>query len=114
MTRASPTRRSSGPSRPPNLGDRVLLPALDELASRSTSPVTTHLAVDGELPPHVETAAYYVASEALTNVAKHGGADRVELTARRKDGVLLIEVADNGTGGAAVAKGHGQIGRAHV
>jgi signal transduction histidine kinase len=52
----------------------------------------------------VEVAAYYVASEALANVAKHAQANVVELTAAQDDGVLLLEVRDDGVGGA---DGHG-------
>jgi signal transduction histidine kinase len=56
--------------------------------------------VDERLPPAVETAAYFVAAEAIANAAKHSGATRVEVRLRRRDAVLELEVEDDGRGGA--------------
>lgn len=95
---------------PPILVDRGLVAALRELVSRSTVPVTTEIGDLGDLPPHVETAAYFVASEALTNVAKHSRADLARLEVTRADGQLVVTVFDNGVGGADLAKGHGLAG----
>src|SRR5262249_22826539 len=85
---------------PPILADRGLAAAVEALGRRGATPVE----VDAELAerpvPVVETAAYFVVSEALTNAAKHarGAAARVVL---RQDGeLLLVEVADDGPGGA--------------
>jgi signal transduction histidine kinase len=114
---------------PPILVDRGLPSALAALAGRSTVPV--ELAVDpalgtaeGRLAPAVENAAYFVVAEALTNVAKHSRATECLLTVARGGytaGVgafgprrqrLGIVVADDGVGGAHLAKGHGLAGLA--
>jgi signal transduction histidine kinase len=85
---------------PPVLADRGLVAAVQSLASRSSATVEVHGELDHRLPPAVETAAYFVVAEALTNVVKHapGAAARVTLT--RDGGMLVVEVADNGPGGA--------------
>ena len=57
-----------------------------------------------------EVAAYYVASEALTNTAKHADASRVDVRARRRDGWLELIVSDDGTGGANASSGSGLTG----
>jgi signal transduction histidine kinase len=102
---------------PPILVDRGLPSALAALAGRSIIPV--ELAVDavlgsaeGRLEPPVENAAYFVVAEALTNVAKHSGATECTLTVSRAGRRLAIVVADNGGGGAHIAKGHGLAGLA--
>lgn len=68
--------------------------------------------VPQDLPDHVETAAYFVVSEPLVNVAKHAMATYalVDLSYERK--VLTVKVSDNGVGGAQLAKGHGLVGLA--
>lgn len=58
----------------------------------------------------VESAAYFVVAEALTNVARHSGATSVEVTARRESDVLIVEVRDNGAGNAQVVPGGGLAG----
>jgi signal transduction histidine kinase len=85
-------------------------PALKELVYRA--PMTIELDVpDGErLPEPVEAAAYYVVAEALANVAKYASADTVWVTVERRNGCALIEVADDGIGGADPAKGSGLRG----
>jgi signal transduction histidine kinase len=90
---------------PPVLSDRGLGAALETLADRSAVPVTVGVELDGRLPPSVETAAYFVAAEALTNAAKHAGATRVEIRARLRGDVLELEVSDDGRGGADPAGG---------
>ncbi len=95
---------------PPILVDKGLAVALMELAERSAVPVDTRIGELGQVPPHAETAAYFLASEALTNVAKHSRASQATLTAERRGGQLVVEVHDNGVGGAATAKGHGLAG----
>lgn len=97
---------------PKILADRGLDAALSELADRSAVPVRVHVAVGGRLPDTAESAAYFVASEALTNVAKHSAARRAELTARCEDGMLLVEIRDDGRGGADPAQGSGLTGLA--
>jgi signal transduction histidine kinase len=61
-------------------------------------------------PPGVEATAYFVVSEALTNVAKHSGAERAEVIARAGGGVLRVEIRDDGVGGARPGAGSGLVG----
>jgi signal transduction histidine kinase len=76
--------------------------ALTELVR--TLPITVELSVCGDrLPDDVATTAYYVVSEAITNVVKHAAADRISLHIGRSDGRLVIEVRDDGRGGAALS-----------
>jgi signal transduction histidine kinase len=82
------------------LSEAGLGPALASLAERSPIPVTVAAVPPGRLPPRVEETAYYVASEALANAAKHARATAVTISARRLDGELLVEVGDDGVGGA--------------
>ncbi|WP_320669891.1 sensor histidine kinase [Patulibacter defluvii] len=85
---------------PPVLADRGLVAAVEALARRSAIPV----AVDGAVPqrplPVVESAAYFVVSEALTNAAKHAGEAVARVRLAQAGGRLTIEVADDGRGGA--------------
>jgi signal transduction histidine kinase len=82
------------------LSEAGLGPALASLAERSPIPVTVTAAPPGRLPPHVEETAYYVACEALTNAAKHAHATAVTISARRSGGGLVVEIGDDGVGGA--------------
>jgi signal transduction histidine kinase len=100
---------------PPILVDRGLPSALAALAARALVP--TELVVDdelgtagGRLDPALESTAYFVVAEALTNVAKHSRADACRVEVTRKVGRLEITVADDGIGGAHLAKGHGLSG----
>ncbi|HEY1520933.1 MAG TPA: GAF domain-containing sensor histidine kinase [Solirubrobacteraceae bacterium] len=81
---------------------------IQALASRMTVPVDVNVRV-GRLPEAVESTAYFIVAEALTNVAKHAHARRATVTAQLDDGVLHIEVRDDGVGGARV-DGHGLVG----
>jgi signal transduction histidine kinase len=63
-----------------------------------------------ELPEQVELAAYFVVSEALTNVAKHASATHASVTVTNDDGRLAVEVSDDGVGGADIALGTGLRG----
>ncbi|GGV10933.1 histidine kinase [Actinomadura cremea] len=95
------------------LTDRGLPAALRELADRSPVPVTVEADLPGRLSRHEEGTAYFVAAEALANVAKHSRATRARLTVRlQDDGVLVLEVEDDGRGGAAPALGTGLTGLA--
>ncbi len=96
--------------RPAILVERGLAAALDDLSRRAALPVRFDLAVSGRLPEQVEGAAYFVASEALANAAKHSHASEVRLAASLEDGVLVVEVADDGIGGAAAGGGSGLRG----
>jgi signal transduction histidine kinase len=96
---------------PPILVDRGLREALTALAARSTVPVELDAdPLDGRLDAAVETAAYFVVAEALTNVAKHSGAGQCAIGLRHGAGTLRAWVTDNGSGGAALGKGHGLAG----
>jgi signal transduction histidine kinase len=85
---------------PAVLSDRGLEAAVESLANRAPLPVEIDASIDGRLPEPVEAAAYFVVSEALTNVVRHSGADRAEVGIRRDNGRLLVEVSDDGSGGA--------------
>ena len=96
---------------PPVLADRGLPAALTALAGRAAVPAELDAGpLDRRLDAAVETAAYFVVAEALTNVAKHSGARRCVIGLRHGGGTLRVWVTDDGTGGAAVAKGHGLRG----
>ncbi|MGH3332757.1 MAG: sensor histidine kinase [Nocardioidaceae bacterium] len=95
---------------PPVLVDRGLRAALDEVVARSSVPVESTVEVASDLPPHVETAVYFLVSEALTNVAKHANATVASVLVRQVDGAVLVRVSDNGYGGAHLSKGHGLAG----
>jgi signal transduction histidine kinase len=97
---------------PPLLVDRGLRAALGELMVRSDIPVESVVRVPDDLPPHVETAVYFVVAEALTNVAKHSGADRVSVHVVAGDGAVTVRVEDDGRGGAHLGKGQGLAGLA--
>jgi signal transduction histidine kinase len=95
---------------PTILTEAGLGPALRALARRSDVPVEVDVTLDERLPAPVEAAAYYIASEALTNVAKHAHASVVELIAACGDGVLTLEVRDDGVGGVEAGRGSGILG----
>ncbi|WP_034519783.1 sensor histidine kinase [Actinomadura rifamycini] len=94
------------------LTDRGLPAALRELADRSAVPVTVRADLPGRLAPHEEGTAYFVAAEALANVAKHSRATRASVSVRSRDGMLVLEVEDDGCGGADPALGTGLTGLA--
>jgi signal transduction histidine kinase len=85
-------------------------PALRTLARRSAVPVDIELDVGRPLPDSVEVGAYYLVSEALTNVAKHARASVVKVDVQTRDARLHLSIRDDGIGGADVAKGSGLIG----
>ena len=97
---------------PAILTDRGLEPALQALVTRSPVPVTVAEAPDERLPEAVEAAAYYVVAEALTNVAKYAQASAATVRVLRDDGYALVEVADDGVGGADPTTGSGLRGLA--
>ncbi len=84
--------------------------ALESLAARTPLPVELIAAPDGRLPPEIEAAAYFVACEAIANAVKHAQATSVRITAERRNGKLVIEVADDGIGGAKANGGSGLRG----
>jgi signal transduction histidine kinase len=85
---------------PPVLADRGLAAALEGLGRRSAIPVTVEADIGERPPPVVETAAYFVAAEALTNAAKHAGGAPARVRAAREGDTVVVEVSDSGTGGA--------------
>jgi PAS domain S-box-containing protein len=85
---------------PSVLSQRGLVAALEALALRSPMPVELAAVPDHRLPEQVEAAAYYVVAEALANVQKHAEARRVVVRATADDRSLVVEVADDGAGGA--------------
>jgi signal transduction histidine kinase len=95
---------------PPILVDRGLQAALTALAGRCTVPVDLDAPMIERLAPAVESTAYFVVAEALTNVAKHSQASEVQVSVERIATGLMVTVADDGVGGASVAKGHGLAG----
>jgi len=97
---------------PPILVDRGLKAALTALAGRCTVPVDLETPEIGRLEPTVESTAYFVVAEALTNVAKHSRASECRVILERIEGGLVVTVADDGIGGAHLAKGHGLTGLA--
>jgi signal transduction histidine kinase len=84
---------------PTILANRGLGAAAAALAARSPLPVELAIA-DERYPPHVEAATYFFIAEALTNVVKHAQASHAEVNVRRSDGQLVIDVLDDGIGGA--------------
>jgi signal transduction histidine kinase len=85
---------------PAVLSERGLPAALEALTLRAPVPVQLAGVPDRKLPEPIEAAAYYVAAEALANVQKHAGASRVVLSAISDDSRLLVEIVDDGAGGA--------------
>lgn len=97
---------------PPLLADRGVRTAVESLAAKSTVPVAVRGTLEHgtRLAESAENAAYFVVSEALANVSKHSGATAATVTVTADPAELLIEVQDNGNGGAHVGKGHGLAG----
>jgi signal transduction histidine kinase len=95
---------------PAILSEGGLGPALKSLGRRSAVPVSFDVAIERRLPDAVEVAAYYVVAEALTNVAKHAQASRVEVCTQTTDAALRLSIQDDGIGGADFHKGSGLIG----
>jgi PAS domain S-box-containing protein len=94
---------------PAILGDHGLRHALEALAQRITIPATIDVP-DERLPEHVEATAYYIVSEAMTNVAKHAAASHAEVSVRVEGDVVRCEVSDDGRGGADASTGTGILG----
>ncbi|WP_328899865.1 sensor domain-containing protein [Streptomyces sp. NBC_00441] len=96
---------------PPVLAERGLGDAVKALALRLPIPCDVDVELgDGRAEAPVESAAYFAVSEALTNAAKHSGADRIWVDLRHSDGALRFSVTDNGRGGASVGAGSGLSG----
>ncbi|MFI8822336.1 sensor histidine kinase [Streptomyces sp. NPDC053431] len=96
---------------PQVLADYGLGAALVDAADRASTPVDTDVDLP-RLPGPVESAGYFVGREALANVDRHSGAARARITARHRDGALVVSVEDDGRGGADSARGSGLTGLA--
>ena len=86
--------------------------ALEALAQRAPLPVDLHEMPEDRLPAAVEAAAYFVVAESLTNVAKYSGAEHATVRVGRHDSFAVVEVSDDGVGGADPAAGTGLRGLA--
>ena len=95
---------------PAVLTERGLAAAIEGLAGRAPVPVELGALPQGRLPPTVETTAYYTVAEALTNVAKYASATHAEVRVEQEDGCLVVEVRDDGVGGATASTGSGLAG----
>jgi signal transduction histidine kinase len=87
-------------------------PAFEELAARATVPAQVAQVPEERLAPAIEAAAYFVVAECLVNVGKYAGATAAAVRARCADGRLVVEVSDDGAGGANPATGSGLRGLA--
>jgi signal transduction histidine kinase len=92
------------------LEDRGIDAALSAVVARSPVPVVLDVQISERPPAAVESATYFVVTEALTNVARHSGADRATVSIARSANQLVIEIHDNGRGGADASKGSGLQG----
>ncbi|MFL9654647.1 sensor histidine kinase [Streptomyces sp. PB17] len=97
---------------PQVLTERGVPAAVRDIAGRCPVPVRLDIDLAGRLPAAVEQTAYFVTAEALTNVARHSGADHCRVTARCRGGVLRLDIEDNGSGNADPARGTGLVGLA--
>ena len=95
---------------PAILTDHGLTPAVEALAARATVPVDVSGLPPERLAEPIEAAAFYVVSESLANVAKYAAASRASVELARDDGLLVVEVSDDGVGGADADKGSGLRG----
>jgi signal transduction histidine kinase/PAS domain-containing protein len=97
---------------PAILSDRGLRPALEALLTRLPFPVDLDDTTAARLPAPVEAAAYYVVAESLTNVAKYAEAQSAQVRVARRNGLAIVEVQDDGLGGADASRGTGLRGLA--
>ncbi|MEU5107895.1 histidine kinase [Streptomyces sp. NPDC021354] len=97
---------------PQVLTERGLPAAVRDVTTRSPMPVDLDVDLERRLPPAVEAAGYFAVCEALANAARHSGAARLRVGGRLRGGVLVLEVADDGRGGADPAAGTGLTGLA--
>jgi signal transduction histidine kinase len=86
--------------------------ALEQLTARAPVPVRLTVVVDERLPEPIEVAAYYLVSESLANVAKHADATSATVEVSRSHGQVVVEIIDDGVGGADSERGSGLRGLA--
>ncbi len=101
---------------PAVLGDRGLDAALSSLAAKSPVPVDVRVNVEPRPPAAVESTAYFIVGESLTNIAKYANATQATVKVWREDrpsgDMVIVEVTDDGDGGAAIRPGGGLSGLA--
>jgi signal transduction histidine kinase len=101
---------------PAVLGDRGLDAALSSLAAKCPVPVEVHVAIEPRPPAAVESTAYFIVGESLTNIAKHANASEVKVNAWREErptgDLVIVEITDDGQGGASLRTGGGLSGLA--
>lgn len=97
---------------PAVLSGHGLAVAVESLSAHAPLPVRLEMCVEDRLPERVEVAAYYVISESLANVAKHAHASEARVSLERRDGYLVVEIVDDGDGGADTERGSGLRGLA--
>ena len=97
---------------PAVLADRGLAPAVEALAARVPLPVDVRSVPHERLPESIEVAAYYLVAEALTNVVNYADASTAAVGIVRADDNLIVEVRDDGIGGASLEAGSGLRGLA--
>jgi signal transduction histidine kinase len=95
---------------PPVLADRGLCHAVQALALDTPLPTELDITLPGRPPAPVESACYFAVAEALANAVRHSGARRVHIRMQHAQGMLRIEVTDDGAGGADPARGTGLAG----
>lgn len=95
---------------PQILTDLGLTEAVRELAERCPIPVEVDLELPGRLPPEIESTAYFVVSEALTNAVRHAAASRIQISGRLAEQRLALTIVDDGRGGAEPSLGTGMRG----
>ena len=96
---------------PAILSEEGLAAAIESLALRNPFPIDLDV-LEGRVPPRVEATAYFVTCEGLANVAKHAQASRASVCIARHDGLLAVEIADDGVGGARPLENSGLSGLA--
>jgi signal transduction histidine kinase len=84
--------------------------AIDSLAARTSIPMAVSAVPEERLPPEIEAAAYFVVCEAVANAVKHAHASRLDVSAERLDGRLVVAIRDDGVGGADENAGTGLRG----
>jgi signal transduction histidine kinase len=105
-------RELAGGIHPAILSGHGLEVALEGLAARAPVPVRLTIELESRLPEAVEGAIYFLVSESLTNVAKYAHASSATVDVVRANGDLLVDIADDGVGGASAERGSGLRGLA--
>jgi signal transduction histidine kinase len=105
-------RAVSGGLHPAVLSGHGLEVALESIVARAPVPVRLTVGLASRLPEQIEVAAYYVVSESLANIGKHARATSVSIDVARTNGLVIVEVIDDGVGGADTERGSGLRGLA--